>query len=377
MDPGLILIGATVRKLASSGKKAGFSMFAIDEYGDEDTRSAVEALITVETQDGALDENQILKAIETLDPRQERAIILGGGLDGHSGLVRHLVEHRTHIGNSEEARNKAKDPRLLFPLLDDLGIPYPEVRWDFPENEHAWLQKSGCSEGGRGVRFLSEGRIDSGDYFQRRLIGPAYSALFLANGTDIRIVGFNTLHNGMLGPRPFMFVGAANFTNLAPDILHRVADHTLKLVRELGLIGLNSIDFMLDHTMDPLILEINARPSATMSLYDDDIAQGLLNAHIRAVHGHLPSRLRTRLYRLFNIVEAPRTLLIPKGLRWPSWCKDLPCAHTVIPKSAPICSVESEASSPGRAIQLLMQRMRILEDLIGVRQQSLYLPHPI
>jgi predicted ATP-grasp superfamily ATP-dependent carboligase len=114
-----------------------------------------------------------------------------------------------------------------------------------------------------------------------------------------------------------------------------------------------------------------------MSLYDDDIAQGLLNAHIRAVQGHLPSRLRTRLYRLFNIVEAPRTLLIPKGLRWPSWCKDLPCAQTVIQKSEPICSVESEASSPGHAIQLLMQRMRILEDLIGARQQSLHLPHPI
>lgn len=350
-------------------------MCAIDEYGDEDTRAAVEQLMTASTPIGGMDQSRVLEAVNALDPARCRSIILGGGLDGAGVLVDALVAERPHIGNSVAIRKKVKDPKFMFSLLDDLGIPYPGISWDIPDDQTDWLHKSGCSEGGRGVRFLSGDQVDPGDYFQRRLKGCAYSALFLANGENARMVGFNTLHNVMLGQLPFMFVGAANFTDLAPAVVNRVAGYTLDLVRELGLLGLNSIDFMLDQKMDPRLLEINARPSATMSLYDEDVDGGLLNAHIQAVKGHLPAAPRTGVYRIFNMIEAPRTLVIPEGLRWPSWCKDRPCANTVIPKTFPVCSVEAEATTPRLALRLLLQRMTTIEDLLGGRKQSSSIPY--
>ena len=45
-------------------------------------------------------------------------------------------------------------------------------------------------------------------YFQREEAGSAMSALFLANGVDVSLIGCNRLLTGDVGDRPFVFQGA-------------------------------------------------------------------------------------------------------------------------------------------------------------------------
>lgn len=372
-----LVIAASARVLAESGRKGNLALLAIDQYGDEDTRMASHALRCAASPEGGLDRNEVLEAIEILDPKREAQVLLGGGLDSHPGLIEVIGEQRRLVGNSPQRFRQLKDPGSCFKLLDDLDIPYPEICWEYPRDPKSWLLKTGCSEGGKGVRSPAHDQAATGDYYQRRLAGSPYSVLFLANGDDLKIIGFNTLQTIAVGETPYLFAGAMNFTDLRTDALRTVTAFALKLVRKTGLVGLNSMDFMFDSVSGPLVLDINPRPSATMALYDRDAPLGLLRAHIQAVCGHLPSIAATNQYRAFHVVLADRQIALSKRLTWPSWCHDRPSVGSSVMAGTPFCTVEAEASSPKGALQLLRRRIGLLKGLMSTPKQYPSFSYPV
>lgn len=365
----ILVIAASARVLTESGRKGNLRLLAIDQYGDEDTRNATQAMVRVASLDANQSSNHIQKAIETLDPNGHAQVLLGGGLDSHPEHVETIATQRTLLGNPPHLFRQIKNPESFFKLLDILAIPYPEICWKNPPNPSSWLLKTGCSEGGKGVRFPGHDQAAPGDYYQRRIAGSTYSVLFLANGDDLRIIGFNTLQTIAVGKTPFLFAGAMNFTNLGKDVLHVVAGFALKLVRKTGLVGLNSMDFMFDPLKGPLVLEINPRPSATMALYDRDAPLGLLRAHIQATGGSLMPIPITTQFRTFHVVLAGRNLSVPQALAWPSWCHDRPIKGTSVMANTPFCTVEAEASSPQRALKRLRHRLSLLKSLMDNPKQ--------
>ncbi|MFZ4703849.1 MAG: hypothetical protein ACOYMG_27710, partial [Candidatus Methylumidiphilus sp.] len=159
----------------------------------------------------------------------------------------------------------------------------------------------------------------------------------------------------------------------------------------IGLVGLNSLDFVLADGVC-LVLEINPRPSATIALYDEDFAEGLLALHVAACLGELPpltrnavdkqpevgrnkpapagvsgkstgrmpetvaarpySGLRLNLkptalplsrhlgpVRALQIVYSPSTFIMPDGFCWPGGCADIPHPGTMMEAGQPLCSV--------------------------------------
>lgn len=375
--PVSLVVAASARVLAESGRKGDIGLLAIDQYGDEDTRKASQALIRAESREGGLDPEQVIAAMEILDPKREAQVLLGGGLDSHPELIVAIAEQRTLLGNSPDLFKQLKDPQACFPLLDALGIPYPDVCWQCPGETASWLLKTGCSEGGKGVRFSAHDQPGPGDYYQRRLAGSTYSVLFLANGDALKIIGFNTLQTLAAGKTPFLFAGAMNFTDLQTDVRRAVAAFALKLVRKTGLVGLNSLDFMIDPLKGPLVLEINPRPSATMALYDRDAPHGLLRAHMQAAGGDLMPISATTHFRAFHVVLATRHIVASTAQIWPSWAHDRPSVGSSVMAGTPFCTVEAEASSPRRALKLLMRRIGHLKTLMDTAMQTPSFSYPV
>ena len=363
MPEKLLVVSCSARMLAQSAARAGIRVVALDHYADADTRADSIHTQAIPYLDEALNPQAVIDAASQLAPVHDFPLVYGSGLDSQPELLATLARSREVIGNPPATQRLFRSPEPFFELLRQCAIPYPETRFERPKNGENWLIKSGCSEGGKRVRFCAQDQAGRGDYYQRHVSGTTCSALFLANGTESRIIGFNTLWTTDAGARPFLFLGAINNAPLGKSQRQKVDGYIDALVKASGIKGLNSLDFMIDDRGELLVLEVNARPSATMALYDADFADGLLAAHIRACRDELtPNEACTRI-RAFRVCFSPNHVIsMPTG-EWPAWCADLPVAGSVITPGQPLCTVLAEGQHPIEVEQLLTERLSRLATL--------------
>jgi len=346
MPERLLLIGCSARMLAQSAARAGIRPVSVDLFADQETRACSERCETVKPAEIGFERESVLRAAGRLAPAGcGYALVYGSGLDADPGILEELARGRTLYGNPPEILRSMKTPDAFFGLLRQLDIPYPESSRTRPWDPENWLLKSGRSEGGKGVRFCAGAEAGAADYYQRRLPGTALSALFLANGENASIIGFNTLWTAdrRIG-QPFLFAGAVNRADLAPEQCRQVAAYAARLTRTVPLRGLNSLDFMLDGEACR-VLEVNPRPSATMALYDEDFPRGLLAEHIRACRGEVPDvAVSGGVVRAFRVFFASRDFDVPPAMAWPDWCADRPMPGTFIGAGQPVCTILAEGT---------------------------------
>ena len=352
--------------LAQSASKAGIRSVAIDHYADADTRLSAEMAVPVPDQRRGFDQQALLDTASLWAPQGEYPLVYGSGFDSCPDLLDRLSRDREVIGNPATVLRDMRNPHYFFRLLDQLEIPHPEVRFDFPDDPENWLVKSGCSEGGRGVRFCTHEAASAGDYFQRKIDGSPGSALFMANGRQAVIMGFNTLWTGSKAATPFLFCGAISHARLSAAERSRWHDRINALVRVTGLKGLNSMDFMIDAKGTAWVLEVNTRPSASMALYEPDYPEGLLAAHIRACQGlPNPAVVTAPAVRAFRVVIARAALLVQDALHWPDWCDDLPVPGSFIERGRPVCTVRAESETPELTLALMRERVESIHRLVS------------
>jgi predicted ATP-grasp superfamily ATP-dependent carboligase len=359
--------------LARSAARSGLRPVVLDLYADTDTRQHAAAWAQVPPGPVGFEPAALLAAAARLaSAEQGYALAYGSGLDLAPDLLERLSLGRQVYGNCLEALRLVKSPVAFFGLLDRLGIPYPETRFDPPSDPRGWLVKPGCGEGGKGVGFCAQsGRAGAGGYYQRHLPGPPRSALFLADGVNARLIGFNTLWTASLPGQPFLFAGAVNRTDLSPAQRAEVSAHLARLTQAAGLKGLNCLDFMLDEAGACRVLEINPRPSATLGLYDADFPEGLLARHLRACRGELGAPWQPGVMaRAFRVWFADHDFAVPDTLDWPAWCADRPPADTFIRAGEPLCSVEAEGLDRLAAERQLRQRFGELRRLLEAERAS-------
>ena len=362
-----LLVSHSARGLVQSGVRAGMGAVVIDLYGDADTRSAALDYAPVLAHTGTFDPDSLLQAAERLAPADSAcALIYGSGFEGDEDLLERLAQGRTLYGNTPNTVRTLKTPPLFFALLDSLDIPYPPICYEQPANLTGWLLKPQGGAGGKGIRPATAADAVPTDYFQRRLEGPALSVLFVANGHRTAIIGFNTLWT--TGSEPdtcFLFAGAINRAALTDSQRETVQRYVSRLVQAVSLKGLNSLDFMLENG-DIRVLEINPRPSATLSLYDADYPQGLLHLHVAACQGHLPHPVPVPgPVRAFRVVCAPTAFEFPAHFHWPEGYADLPMPGTRIEPGQPVCSVLAEGLDVQAVLTGLAMRERRLLGRLG------------
>lgn len=365
--PYLVVVGTSVRSLAEAGARAGYRVAAADCYGDDDTRSAA-AMVALASMER---ESTLAAAAFSVHPWSTRRprLVWGAGFEGAGHLLRKLQRSFRLCGNSPFVMDLPGEPRRLFELLDTLDIPHPEVTFAAPAEPRDWLLKHGAGYGGMGV---FDATYTGGDgprpdaYWQRRIPGGAFSVTFAADGGQATVMGFNTLAHGRQGPRPHVYQGA--ITGHALDGRQRglVEDYVARLTRSLGLRGVNGMDFVLDGD-EPLFLELNARPPASLELYDPDLpGGGAMACHVAACEGRLPvaGPVDGGVVRGHRILYAGHDMEVP-AIHWPAWMKDRPAPGTRVAAGEPICSIHGDGESTTAVADVLARRATRGAALLG------------
>jgi predicted ATP-grasp superfamily ATP-dependent carboligase len=266
------------------------------------------------------------------------------------------------VGNSSQTLRQCKDPKVFFSALDQNAIPHPEVSYEsIQDPTDSWLVKHTISSGGTGICVYVEDET-SGEsiYFQRKIDGVSFSLTFLANGDELKPIGFNTLWCETLGESmPYAYAGAITSVDLTEQQRYTTINYATALAREFKLVGLNSIDCILSGD-GIYVLEINPRIPATYELYETK--QGdLMKEHVEAcVSAKLAATQRKQLLRAHAIVYAPQLIRVPASLDWPLWTADRPHQEEVIHKYEPVCSVFAGGKNVAQVREMIHTRKKTI-----------------
>jgi predicted ATP-grasp superfamily ATP-dependent carboligase len=359
--PTLVVAGVSVRALAESARRGGWQVIGLDAFGDLDTRRACVQWHPIAQPDTWVLDGDRLRAALAAAARHAGVAgwVAGGGFDGAPALLGSGGERLPLWGMGTTEMARWRDPRGFFTLLDRLGLAHPAIAFQRPVDPEGWLAKraGGCG-GSHIVPARRAGAEREDTYYQRVMPGVPMSALFLADGARVQVVGLNRLIVQEMGSRPYLYGGAIGPV-ADPPLQARVEEALRALVGAQALRGLASLDFIAAHG-EPWLLEVNPRPSASMVLYPDAWPQGLVHAHIEALQGRLPPiPPRHGGVRGYRIVYAPHAAVSDGrrlGLR--PYCHDLPAHPVMLMPGQPVCSVSAAAGDVGAVQALLQARCR-------------------
>jgi predicted ATP-grasp superfamily ATP-dependent carboligase len=380
--PTIAVAAISARAMAEAAADDGFNVVALDLFGDVDTRRAASRWISIGTPASLrIDAASVIAALRALACERKGAgpvlgWIAGSGFEGEPALLEEGAAMLPLIGTSPAAVRRLRDPAAFFGFLGARVMPYPQVLLQPPDDLTGWLMKDAYGCGGWHVCHApsSIGETPSAHhYFQREMGGVPMSATFIANGSDVHVLGFNEMTVRRFGTRPFVFCGVVGPLPVPEEIATRVTSVARALAVEFELRGLCSLDFMRDG--DAIgVLEVNPRPPASMSLYRRPPGTpGLMQAHLRAcLYGELPAApAPVQDVEGIEIVFAPRPMNLHAGAArqlaaWPG-VRDLPDAGQRFDIGDPLCTLTASGAT---ADQVRARLNKGREDLLQSLETS-------
>jgi predicted ATP-grasp superfamily ATP-dependent carboligase len=278
------------------------------------------------------------------------------------------------FGNSADTVRRAKDPMLLARLCAMAGISHPQVALAAPEEPDRWLTKSRGGAGGAHVAPAASGRASPDGYFQRRVAGESVSALFVADGQTAGIVGLSSQWTSPTSESPFRYGGAAGPTELGAAQTEEISRSVAFIASELGLVGLNSVDFIVSSDTVWLI-EVNPRLGATLDLFEP-VGRALFEVHLAGCEGHAVAVPSCSEFRAAEVVYAPGDIVVPRRRRnWPDWTADRPPPGTRVASGDPLCTVLASAATVESARNQVNSRARDVVALVRDRNLERHRNH--
>lgn len=370
--PAVLIAAFSGRALAQSARRAGYDPLVVDCFGDEDMRAAAAASVCLpaRVQVGFL-KKPLIEALSRLAAEASSppiGLVLGAGFECNPRLVAALAERFSLIGNAADTIRRVKDPVEFFGALARLGIRHPETRLTPPDHPDGWLMKRIGGSGGLHIHACpATPRPDPRRYIQKRIAGEAVSAMLLRS-TKSQAFAFTTQWVSPQSKRPYRYGGANGWVDLDPDLEARIVDTCLIVGKEFGLTGIISFDFLVEDG-EPVLLEVNPRPGATLDVLDD-VHGTLFRAHVEACKsGGDPAKIVTSGFKVpppksAAYLYADRGPIEIGSILWPAWAADRPAPGTRIGKNQPVATVLAEGANATEAERLCRERLGTLEHML-------------
>ncbi|NQY25643.1 MAG: ATP-grasp domain-containing protein [Piscirickettsiaceae bacterium] len=332
----VLIFAQSGRFLAQSASQAGYPVWVADCFGDQDTLAIAERW-QQSPRFSELTSSIFLKILADLTQGESCLFIAGSGIELCYSLLEILPANITLVGNKPQTIKQIKTPALFFDLLGRLKLPYPDTYLKRPLNNKRYLIKSASGLGGSHIQYSSHQTNISDAYFQCFIAGKSGSALILANGKSAQIISINQQFLSPLKDMPFRLGAIESPWNISKQHRQQLAQAANLITSELGLLGLNSLDFIISNNQLQL-LEINPRPSASAELVSKEIP--IFHYHINACRGDLPSHAFEQEIKTMSLhyFYAVHDCVIPIDIIWPEECRDLPNTGAYIKDGQPICT---------------------------------------
>ncbi|UCE15261.1 MAG: ATP-grasp domain-containing protein [Candidatus Bathyarchaeota archaeon] len=390
----VLVIGLDVVSLASSARKAGYQVHAVDYFGDQDlkrlcckTRSIIEQRAGENC--GQLDINFSAEALlqltkDLLKSSEIEAMLLSSSLEDSPKVLFALNELIPVIGNPPDIIQKVRNKAHFFRELERQGIPHPETATaeNFEETRKKSenigfpvVVKPSKGFGGAGVReaynvqelkqaFRNATLVDNKVLVQERVSGTAASASLISS-TDKAVV--LTLNEQLLGMRevgqqePFGYCGNVVPLSLMAAVTDACKSVVEKVVLHFGLVGSNGVDLVISEEGVPYVIEVNPRFQGTLECVERVLRTNIVKAHVEAcAQGILPTVLKKpSIFCVRLILFAPQRSITP-DLSIFQEASDIPLPGTIVEEGEPVCSIVVEGTSRDSS---LMKARKIIESI--------------
>jgi uncharacterized protein len=312
----VLIFGASARAAAFSALRGGLRPSCADHFADRD----LAAVCPVEQVEFARGPAGFADVAGSLLPSPW---FYTGGLENHPELVERISRRHRLWGIGADELRRVRDPFVVAEALNAAGVPVPEVRDDpggLPR-DGSWLVKPLASAGGIGIEpFVGQEIADpAAKYYQRRIEGLSFSALFIGGRDRARLVGVARQWVGDVPGRPFAYRGGIAPSNPGPAPTARLAEVGDRLASAFGLVGWFGVDYVL-HRGIPWPVEVNPRYTASVELHELAAGRPLLAEHRAACEGlrlepagELQGQRKWRSRAAAKwIVYAPGRLVVPE-----------------------------------------------------------------
>lgn len=360
MSKRFIIAATTARAYAQAAVASGNEVIVLDAFADADLKSIANEVYQVKVQDWQLDIDDFKKKFSNINLDHVDGFCYAGLFDTSPTLLDWIAARVPVIGNQSETLARAKS-YSFFELLTKLQIRHPKVSLEFPKTNDCWLAKSLGGSGGMHVKDAKH--YVAGDYFQEKIVGEPVSMLFVANGKEMQVIGFNRQLVAPSAALPYRYAGAIAGIKMQDSIQQTFCIAAKLLTKELGLVGINSLDAILCGEILS-VLELNPRLSASFELYPN-----LWNVHINACSGVLIPLSAKSSASAKMTVFADEDLKIEHDIVWPKWVVDVPSMDQLtnkmlIKSGAPICTVLAQEDTTEQVHFKLLERAKQLRDMM-------------
>jgi predicted ATP-grasp superfamily ATP-dependent carboligase len=381
----ILVVGMDVVSLATSATKAGYKVYAVDYFGDQDLKRVCHESLSIVRQTpgvtcGQLSTNFSPEALLqlTMGLLKKNAIdatLLSTGLDDSPDVLFELNDVIPILGNRPRVIERIRDKMKFFQELERLEIPHPEtaVAENFEEARkkakdigYPVLVKPSKGFGGVGIRkvqspkelkqaFQDASLVDEKVLIQEYISGTSASVSLISSNNETITL---TLNEQLLGvnelgqEEPFGYCG-----NVVPLVTTRSAMNRCKILAEritshFGLIGSNGIDFVISKEGIPYVVEANPRFQATLECVERVLGINMVEAHMKTcLQGILPTiAKKTAVFCTRLILFAPQRSIIP-DLSVFEEVRDIPIPEVIIEKGEPVCSIMIEGADRNSSLR--------------------------
>lgn len=370
-ESGVILVAAlSGRAVAQAVARTGAAVATLDQFGDVDL--PLPARCVPGDPVAGFDREALIVAARTLAPPGS-GLVVGSGFEQAPDLLAALIQAGPYrlLGNGPDIVRAVKDParfaaRLATLGLEDLSIGHPQTRLAMSGDEVSgdWLVKRAGAAGGWHIAPWTGGPLPEGHYLQRRAAGRPTSVAFIADRSGrCETVAISRQWTDPAPDAPFRYGGAVLPAAMPQPLADRIAEAARRIAAAFGLVGLNSLDLLVDG-MSVTVLEVNPRPGATLDLLERHRRGGVMRPHLDAAAGRGWTLGAARPGVIAGAVAyAANALTVPADFPWPPWCADLPRAGGAVGDGQPLCSVTAWGGDAEEARRRLSCRIeRIVAD---------------
>ncbi|HYN53423.1 MAG TPA: ATP-grasp domain-containing protein [Methylotenera sp.] len=387
----ILIIALSARPFVKAAKRAGYKVTAIDAFADQQTVDVADKTIVIDYDEYGFNADALLAAVSALELNQYTGFVYGSGFDAQPELLQQLANLLPLIGNTPSTVSAIKMAASFFAALNELNLLFPDINHQLSNADinATHLQKFAGGCGGTHIRFADiDTELMPNHYYQQYVKGRSVSLLFIANSEEVNVIGFNEQWLSPTLDMPFQYGGAVSHVLLAQKTQQQLIDAATKLTKKFGLIGLNSLDAVIQNAapQDDLVyvLEINPRLSATFDLYDD-AEFNLFDLHLDAClqkskFNSQPVLQAVKTSKAHAIVYAASDIQVSASFDWSDWVVDTPHFPTKQPATRfetikilanqPICTVTAYASQAEDSKQLAQTRAKIVVKMLQAQNSK-------
>ncbi len=381
----VLVIGVNTRHIACSASRAGYTVYTLGRFNDVDLKACSDrSVIHDMPDDHDPDLPELAPLIRTLLPVD--LIVLGPGFEHLGGWVKEITGNVPVLNNPPNIFTSISDKAWLADKLKILNLPHPfTVSLDSLKTPEDWtggypaIIKPRFGAGGMENRLVSNledltmtmAVLECGQYLLQEYIkGTVASVSLISTGEKAVAIAVNEQLAGIdtLTGMPFAYCG--NITPYISEHNDWMRETSIKLAKELKLIGSNGVDFIITDK-GPVVLEVNPRFQGSIDTVERSTGHNIFRLHHESFLGKLPVCGDSHCFSIKTIFFARQRLVVEKrGYDYLVQCHnegtaaDVPSEGTVCEKDDPVVSFLSDGNSRMEVVRQAEQLVSGLIDII-------------